>query len=116
MKTRGKKPPKTAKRSVAKPVVFDWRVMMQEHAIVTRPDGRMLYVAFTFAGTKFAAVAVEGPAGAKAEQILADHGHHLIGRYQKHETARRECESFARRWLRSSASVEECACDEVGAR
>jgi len=95
---------------------IDWQSLTFMGGWVDRPDGRSLFV--YVAGIRqdaWIALAVEGPGRGDLRAILDDHGHRLIGEFANLPAARRAVEDFSRRWRRSRARVEECACDEVAA-
>lgn len=90
-----------------------WLIMAFHAANFSRGDGRSIVV---FVGGpdddgEYAAIVLEGATkdfGTSA--VLHDHGHRVIGTFANDAAARRAAEGFARRWIKSGKSVEECAC------
>lgn len=105
-------------RSVKRPpraIRFEWSLVAFQLAYAHHGDRTLgMYVAFNGAG--WFAFAVEGSRSASSvAAVLADHAHVEIGDgYAGKIVARRACERYAARWLRSKVRAARCVCGPIG--
>jgi hypothetical protein len=88
-------------------------LVLTEH----RGDGRKLAVTVikehARARPRWEVIAIESNENAeRAEDVFADHGHEVVGRWLDLPTAMRRAERYATAW-RMRPTLERCACPEI---